>query len=56
MSIVVLSLFALTTVVALGLLTTMYVKDEPWYGAMGLFLLLGPVSVLSFTCLAVAPN
>jgi hypothetical protein len=54
MSVVVLTLIAATTLVALGLLAAMYVKDKPWYGAIALGLLLAPVTILAFTYLVVA--
>ena len=52
MAVLVLTLTILTIMAAIGLLTAMHVKDKPWYGAMGICLLLGPTTVLAFTYVA----
>ncbi|HWM05727.1 MAG TPA: hypothetical protein VNP92_25585 [Actinophytocola sp.] len=48
MSVVLLVLLAATVIVSVGLLASMFVKDEPFHGAMGLCLLLGLGTVLAF--------
>jgi hypothetical protein len=48
MSVVALTLLTVMILAAIGLLAAMYVKDKPWYGALSLFLLLGPATVLAF--------
>ncbi|MGH3875586.1 MAG: hypothetical protein ACRDSK_00965 [Actinophytocola sp.] len=54
MSVVLLVLLVATVIVSVGLLASMYVKDEPFHGAMGLCLLLGLGTVLAFLYAAVA--
>jgi hypothetical protein len=48
MSVVVLALLFAVVVATVGLMVAMFVKDEPWYGAMGLCLLIGVGTVLTF--------
>jgi len=54
MSVVLLVLLVATIIVSVGLLTSMFVKDEPFHGAMGLCLLLGLGTVLAFLYATVA--
>jgi hypothetical protein len=54
MSVAVLILLAATVVAAIGLLVTMFARKEPYYGAMGLFVLIGPSTVLTFVYVALA--
>lgn len=48
MSVVVLSLLTLVVLAAGGLLVTMFLKDKPFYGAVGVSVLLGPGTLLAF--------
>ena len=48
MSFVVLALLLMSVVIAAGLLVAMLVTDRPFYGGMGLCVLLGPGTVLTF--------
>lgn len=52
MSFVVLPLLIVAIMAVVGLLVAMYVKDEPWYGALSIFLALGPAAMLVFTHVA----
>ncbi|WP_306749940.1 hypothetical protein [Saccharothrix yanglingensis] len=54
MSVVVLVLLIAALVTAVGLLVTMFLKDKPLYGAMGLGLLAGPGALLALAYLPVA--
>lgn len=54
MSVVVLVLFLAVVVAVAGAMVAMFVKDKPFYGAMGLCVLLGPGTVLAFLYLALA--
>jgi hypothetical protein len=54
MSVVVLVLLIAVVVATIGSLVAMFVKDEPWYGAMGLCLLIGAGTALTFLYVAVA--
>ncbi|GAA1354116.1 hypothetical protein GCM10009660_54610 [Catellatospora bangladeshensis] len=47
-------LLAATVLAAAGLMVAMFVKDEPFYGAVGLGVLSGPGSVMALVHLAVA--
>lgn len=54
MSVVVLALLCAVVVTVAGFMVAMFVKDKPYYGALGLLVLLGPGTVLPFLYLAVA--
>lgn len=54
MSVVSMTLFAVTVLAAIALLVRMFTKEEPFYGAMGLCLLAGPGTLLAFVHIAVA--
>lgn len=54
MSVVVLVLLAAVVMAAVGLLVAMFVKDRPLYGALSIFVLAGPATVLAFVHLATA--
>lgn len=50
---VVVLVFLLAVIMVVGaLMTAMFVKDKPFYGAVGLFVLSGPGSILAFVYLA----
>jgi hypothetical protein len=53
MSVVLLALLFLVTVFLVGSLVAMYVRDEPFYGAVGLMVLVGPGTVLAAVYVAV---
>jgi hypothetical protein len=53
MSVVLLALLFVVVVFLAGSLVRMYVKDKPFYGAVGLFVLVGPGTLLAFTYLAI---
>ena len=53
MSVVVLVLLLGTIVAAIGALTAMVVKKEPFYGAVGIFIICCPTSLLAVLYLAV---
>ncbi len=47
--------FLIAVVLAVAaLMTAMYVKDKPFYGAMGVCLLSGPGSILTFVYVVMA--
>ena len=48
MSAVVLILFFVVVIAVAGSMVAMYVKDKPFYGAMGLCVLTGPGTLLAF--------
>ncbi|PXY18048.1 hypothetical protein DI005_21555 [Prauserella sp. PE36] len=48
MSVVVLALLIISLVAAAVLMVAMLVKDKPFYGGIGLCVLLGPGAVLTF--------
>ncbi|SFB64706.1 hypothetical protein SAMN05216266_14617 [Amycolatopsis marina] len=48
MSVVVLALLIISLVTAAVLMVAMLVKDKPFYGGIGLCVLLGPGAVLTF--------
>jgi hypothetical protein len=48
MSVAVLMLFFVVVIVVAGSLMAMYIKDKPFYGAMGICVLTGPGSALAF--------
>ncbi|WP_367127277.1 hypothetical protein [Saccharothrix sp. HUAS TT1] len=54
MNVVVLALLAASVVAVVALMVRMYVKDEPFYGAVGLAVLTGPGSILALAHMAVA--
>ncbi|MFE9750125.1 hypothetical protein ACFYOT_34890 [Saccharothrix saharensis] len=54
MYVVVLALFVATILAAAGLMARMFVKDEPWYGAVALGVLTGPGSLLALAHMALA--
>lgn len=54
MSVVVLALWFAVVVAVIGAMVAMYVKDEPFYGAMGLCVLISLGTVLTFLYVAVA--
>lgn len=54
MSVVVLLLLTLAVLVSGGLLAAMFVKDKPFYGAIGVGVLLGPGTLLAFVYAVVA--
>ncbi|MER5262713.1 hypothetical protein ABTZ99_11605 [Actinosynnema sp. NPDC002837] len=54
MQIVVLALLAVMVLAAGGLMVRMFVKDEPFYGAVALGVLTGPGSLLALAHMAVA--
>jgi hypothetical protein len=54
MSVVVMLLLAVVVMAAIGLLVAMFVKDKPFYGALSIFVLSGPATVLAFVYLTVA--
>lgn len=54
MSVVVLVLLFALVAGVVGSMVAMFVKDKPWYGAMGLCALLGPGIVLTFLYVALA--
>ncbi|GGN29729.1 hypothetical protein GCM10011609_86950 [Lentzea pudingi] len=54
MSVVVLVLLLAVVVAGIGALTAMVMKKEPFYGAVGLFIICGPSSLLAVLYLAVA--
>lgn len=54
MSVVVMLLLAAVVMAAIGLLVAMCVKDKPFYGALSIFVLSGPATVLAFVYLTVA--
>jgi pantothenate kinase len=54
MSVVVLVLFFAMVMAVAGTMVAMFVKDEPFYGAMGLCVLSGLGTVLAFLYLALA--
>ena len=54
MSSVVLALLCAVVLAVIGALVAMFVKDEPFYGAMGVCVLLGPGVVLTFVYAALA--
>lgn len=47
MSVVVLVLFVVVLLAAVGLLAAMLVKDKPMYGVLGLVVLIGPGALLA---------
>jgi hypothetical protein len=54
MSVVVLVLLVLTLVAAIGLHVAMLVSNRPFYGAVGIGVLLGPATILTFVHVAIA--
>jgi hypothetical protein len=54
MSVAVLMLLAATVITTVVLLVVMLVKDKPFFGAIGLCILIGPGTLLTFLHLAVA--
>jgi hypothetical protein len=54
MSVVVLVLLTLVVLAAGGLLVAMFLKDKPFYGTLGLGVLLGPGTALAFVYTVVA--
>ena len=54
MSVVVLVLLIAAVAAGAGLQVAMFVMNRPYYGALGIGVLLGPATVLAFTHLAVA--
>ena len=54
MSVVVMVLLAAVVMAAIGLLIAMFVKDKPFYGALSIFVLSGPATVLAFVHLTLA--
>ncbi|HEY7596078.1 MAG TPA: hypothetical protein VH969_23245 [Actinophytocola sp.] len=53
-SVAVLVFLVVAIATSVGLVTMMFVKNKPFYGAIGLCLLSGPGSVLTFVYLAVS--
>lgn len=53
MSVVVLALLFVVVVILAGSLVRMYVEDKPFYGVVGLLVLVGPGTVLTFLYLVV---
>lgn len=51
-SVAVLVLLVAAVVAVVVLLARMFAKDEPFYGAIGMCVLLGPVAVLTFVYVA----
>jgi hypothetical protein len=56
MSVVVLALLFVVIVAVAGAMVVMLIKDEPFYGAMGLCLLIGLGTVLTFLYVALTPS
>jgi hypothetical protein len=54
MSVLVLVLFFAVVAVTVGGMVAMFVRDKPFYGAMGLCVLAGPGTVLAFLYLPLA--
>jgi hypothetical protein len=54
MSVVALVLFFAVVLIVAAAMVAMYVKDKPFYGAMGICVLSGPGTVLAFLYLALA--
>jgi hypothetical protein len=54
MSVVVLALLIAVVVSVVGSMVAMFVKNESFYGAMGLCVLLGPGTLLAFLYVALA--
>jgi hypothetical protein len=54
MSVVVLVLLFAVVVTVVGAMVAMFVKDEPFYGAMGLCVLISLGTVLTFVYVALA--
>jgi hypothetical protein len=54
MSVVVFVLLIAVVVAVVGSMVAMFVKDESFYGAMGLCILLGPGCLLAFLYVALA--
>jgi hypothetical protein len=52
MSVVVLVLFFAVVVAVVGAMVVMFVKDKPFYGAIGVGVLAGPGTVLAFLYMA----
>lgn len=54
MSVVAMVLLAATVIVSIGLLVAMFTRNKPLYGALGVCLLSGPGTVLTFVYIALA--
>ncbi len=54
MSVVVFVLLVATILAGAGLLAAMFGLNRPFYGALGIGVLLGPATVLAFVYLAIA--
>jgi hypothetical protein len=54
MSVVVLVLLAASVAAGAGLQVAMLVRNRPFYGMVGIGVLLGPSTILTFTHLAIA--
>ena len=54
MSVVVLVLLVASTVTAIGLLAAMLVLNRPFFGMLGIGVLLGPSTILTFAHIALA--
>ena len=54
MSVVVLVLLVLTLVAGIGLQAAMLVANRPFYGMVGIGVLLGPSTILTFVHIAIA--